>query len=272
MFLVLLGIVFLCFSNALVDAVGSQPRVLLLTAHPDDECFFFAPTILALRAVHDGVSNPAIFSLCLSTGNADGLGKVRQDELARSLDVLGIEEERRWVVDHPALQDNFTAQWDADVIANVVRPYVVGNKITTILTFDKQGVSSHPNHFSLSWGASRLISSFPPSAAPGLRLFTLITVPVLPKYTGVLSALLARLDIVLQRALDYLIPSPVSTDDRPNVMPVFVSGIKEYITAAHAITVHKSQLVWFRYLYMGFSRYMWVNEWVEVRPDDGRSS
>lgn len=72
------------------------PRVLLLTAHPDDECMFFAPTLL-------GLNNPsyALYSLCLSSGDADGLGDTRQQELNASLDVLGVAEDRRWVLDSP---------------------------------------------------------------------------------------------------------------------------------------------------------------------------
>ena len=75
-------------------------NVLLLTAHPDDECMFFAPTILALQEAplrHP----PKLHSLCLSVGNADGLGDIRRRELEGSLDVLGIGEGRRWVIDTP---------------------------------------------------------------------------------------------------------------------------------------------------------------------------
>jgi len=46
--------------------------------------------------------------------------------------------------------------------------------------------------------------------------------------------------------------------------PVFVSGLWEYWTALQAMRAHGSQLEWFRWLYVVFSRYMWVNEWVEV--------
>ena len=77
---------------------GEPARVLLLTAHPDDECMFFAPTVLALLAQ---APPPAVYSLCLSVGNADGLGETRREELGRSLDVLGVGPDRRWVVDRP---------------------------------------------------------------------------------------------------------------------------------------------------------------------------
>jgi N-acetylglucosaminylphosphatidylinositol deacetylase len=42
-----------------------------------------------------------------------------------------------------------------------------------------------------------------------------------------------------------------------------------YFTALRAMREHWSQLVWFRWLYVSFSRYMWVNEWVEIAIEDG---
>ncbi len=91
-------------------------RILLLTAHPDDECMFFAPTLLALaRDYHlrqaeeltnsvveaDINKGPPIFSLCMSVGNADGMGFTRRAAVQKSLNDLGVNEEKSWVVDHP---------------------------------------------------------------------------------------------------------------------------------------------------------------------------
>lgn len=99
--------------NVLIDIQDATKKanILLLTAHPDDECLFFAPTVLALMTqkysqmdTHSQGSTaiaPELFSLCLSTGNADGLGEIRKTELENSLEVLGIEDGKRWVVDHP---------------------------------------------------------------------------------------------------------------------------------------------------------------------------
>ena len=120
-----------------------RPRnILLLTAHPDDECMFFAPTLLALtgrqhetelgtnhksglltnselnsgsqsQLESDGVAaipdevnkedmgNDKVYSLCLSTGDADGFGGIRKNELGASLYVLGVPEGRRWVLEEP---------------------------------------------------------------------------------------------------------------------------------------------------------------------------
>ena len=45
------------------DLLVSTPRTLLVTAHPDDECMFFAPTVLELLR-----RRCSLFMLCLSTG------------------------------------------------------------------------------------------------------------------------------------------------------------------------------------------------------------
>lgn len=60
-------------------------RVLLVTAHPDDECMFFTPSIRNFIA-----QGRSVDLLCLSTGNYDGMGQRRRKELERSARVLGI--------------------------------------------------------------------------------------------------------------------------------------------------------------------------------------
>jgi N-acetylglucosaminylphosphatidylinositol deacetylase len=243
-------------TDVLLEQTVSPPRVLLLTAHPDDECFFFAPTILALRR---SSSSPEIFSLCLSSGNADGLGERRKGELVRSLDILGVDKDNRWIIEHPQLQDNITQQWDAEIIAEVLRPFVIENHITSVLTFDTKGISLHPNHFSLPLGASYLIKSLSSSSHTSVpRLFSLVTVPVLSKYAGLPSAILVRLGIIFQ-----------TFEPTVDSLPVFISGIPDYLTTVRAILAHDSQMVWFRYLYITFSRYMWVNEWIEFKTQKG---
>lgn len=43
----------------------AEARALLVTAHPDDECMFFAPAVLTLTQ-----SNAAVYLLCLSSGTS----------------------------------------------------------------------------------------------------------------------------------------------------------------------------------------------------------
>lgn len=74
-------------------------HICLLIAHPDDEAMFFAPSVLALTRPAAGNH---VRILCLSTGDADGLGATRRRELQRSAVLLGLRsEEDVVVVDSP---------------------------------------------------------------------------------------------------------------------------------------------------------------------------
>jgi len=147
-----------------------------------------------------------------------------------------------------------------------------------ILTFDHRGISQHPNHISLPQGVAKFLASYPPSSSPRPRLYTLITLALLPKYSGLLAPVLAKFDLQIYRMVDGFFrwaswvlgvdvkrsKAGLEEGTRRDVgMPVFVSGVWEYLMALQAMHAHGSQLKWFRWFYVAFSRYMWVNEWVE---------
>ncbi|KAH8828638.1 putative deacetylase LmbE-like domain-containing protein [Flagelloscypha sp. PMI_526] len=242
------------FSTFWPERTTREERVLLVTSHPDDETLFFSPTLLGLQKQ----KKPSIqlFSACLSTGNADGLGEVRRREFGDALDVLGIEPGRRMLVDHPELQDNITQHWNSQIIANELRDFVVEHGITLIMAFDEEGISSHPNHISTFEGVKYLVFDAWPSnsmASPP-KIFKLVSHPLSTKYIGIVAPFLSRSPRLAHKL-----------NLQHTEGPVFLSGIGDYITAITAMRRHASQLVWFRYLNVMFSRYMWVNEWVEVK-------
>jgi N-acetylglucosaminylphosphatidylinositol deacetylase len=78
---------------------------------------------------------------------------------------------------------------------------------------------------------------------------------------GILAPVLIKLKVVFSRAVDKLINATNGSD---SVRPVYVAGKKEYRQIAIAALRHQSQRVWFRWLYMAFSQYMWVNEWERI--------
>ncbi|RMZ87311.1 hypothetical protein DV736_g5461, partial [Chaetothyriales sp. CBS 134916] len=94
-------------------------RIILLIAHPDDESMFFAPTVQALTAPH--LQNH-VKILCLSTGNADGLGDTRRQELEAAALTLGVRRrEDIFVLDDEArFKDGMREQWSTDDIARVL--------------------------------------------------------------------------------------------------------------------------------------------------------
>ncbi|KAJ7649169.1 putative deacetylase LmbE-like domain-containing protein [Mycena rosella] len=257
------------FSFGNVSA-GHEERALLLTAHPDDETFFFSPTLAALSRARTPPTHPVegigeIFVLCLSTGNAKGLGDVRKKEFGQALDVFGITEERRFIVDHPYLQDNKTAAWDPAAIANTLKPFIVEYDITTvcnvrwsishrrfefnsqILTFDSYGITGHPNHRSTLAGVEHLVANtfLRSSSNRRIRLFALSSRPGVTKHLGPLVMLSSQRHESLKG-------------------PVFTSSLLDYVTALRAMSKHTSQLRMFPWFKGLFSRYLWVNEWVEV--------
>ncbi|KAJ2925373.1 hypothetical protein H1R20_g11666, partial [Candolleomyces eurysporus] len=148
-----------------------------------------------------------------------------------------------------------------------------------VLTFDDAGVSDHPNHKALPEGVKQLLQSLPDGPAKP-RLFTLISVPKSGKYVGIMAPVMAKVDLYVSKTMLYydvlitralenadIIPagSKAPSEMDRTLMPVFISGIPAYKTAFKAMLAHKSQLVWFRWLYLLFSRYMWINEWTEVK-------
>ena len=101
---------------------------------------------------------------------------------------------------------------------------------STILTFDDEGVSGHPNHCSISKALSGV-------EVDCLRLKSL---PVWLKYLGPVGLWICPL--VWKDELVY----------RISICDAYLYG---YI----AMTRHESQMVWFRRLYLIFSVYMTCN-------------
>jgi len=224
------------------------PRhTLILTAHPDDECMFFAPTVLSLAS-----SGCKISALCLSTGNSSGLGPRRSKELYASYARLGIHSEAVHITNHPDLQDDITREWDSSIIADVLADSVAQLQISTILTFDTKGISGHPNHIALSKGAMEFVGRNRQHVA----LFNLDTVPIMEKYIGNLAPL-------YQQALAKLLGRAHIAASAKQ----FISSFGGYAIAFRAMQEHWSQLVWFRWLYILTSRYMWINEWTAVESE-----
>ncbi|RPA92735.1 LmbE-like protein [Choiromyces venosus 120613-1] len=214
----------------------------LLIAHPDDEAMFFAPTLLALTSPR---LNNTLSVLCLSTGNAENLGAIREKELVASCEILGVDRRRVHSFDHPELQDSMQKTWPPSEISEILAEH----KPSVIITFDESGVSSHLNHVSLLRGAEEYVSA---NDAGRTRLFTLTSVPIWRKYAFFLDAFFVRLG------------GRGGEGEEKGKRVVFVSSWDGYVKARSAmVNAHVSQMRWFRWGWIGLSRYMVVNDLVE---------
>jgi N-acetylglucosaminylphosphatidylinositol deacetylase len=90
---------------------------LLVTAHPDDEIMFFAPILSELAAGKN--RGCSVHVLCLSTGNSDGLGERRQEELRHCCALYKILPSEITIIDHPDLQDGMRTRWPVDLVADI---------------------------------------------------------------------------------------------------------------------------------------------------------
>ncbi|RAK99467.1 PIG-L family deacetylase [Aspergillus ibericus CBS 121593] len=264
-------------------------RICLLIAHPDDEAMFFAPTVLALTKPEYGNH---LKILCLSSGDADGLGHIRKKELVKSGMQLGLRNESDvYIIDDPSrFPDSMSAHWsESDVSAVLETAFAPesldssksrkktnrsgsgsgsGNgdgaptaTIDVLLTFDKGGISNHPNHRSLYHGALHFVRSLmkdKPGYTCPVTLYTLTTTNLLRKYAGVLDAPFT----MVRGALNSIFSGTGrgSKSDLPSRL-LFVSSVNEWMTAQSAMVhAHKSQMVWFRWGWITIGRYMAVND------------
>ena len=84
--------------------------------------------------------------LCLSDGDADGLGSTRSREILKAAAVLGIAVDNARVINDDRLVDGMKERWPHDVIQNHTHVFVKDFQLSVLLTFDGHGVSGHPNH------------------------------------------------------------------------------------------------------------------------------
>ena len=231
------------FYQALPE-VGSSKTALVnqsivfVTAHPDDEVMFFGPL---LRYSLDPKRNNSVNLLCLSNGDAEGLGDIRAQELNQAAAMIGLTPENVTLVNDPALQDSMDVVWDEDVIARYVKEVSNAVDASIFVTFDKYGVSGHPNHVQVAHGVHKYAEK---RGVPGdeVLVINLYTVSVFRKYLFIIDGLFSRMwDMVVGRST------------------VFASQIDYHRVRTAMTTAHKSQMAWFRYLYVSFSRYMIVN-------------
>jgi N-acetylglucosaminylphosphatidylinositol deacetylase len=213
---------------------GTVSSVLFVTAHPDDEAMFFLP---ALRAAMEEGRHPKLLValLCLSTGDAAGLGRVRVKELQAAATVLGIARDRLKVLDHNKLRDGMSTQWPLEVIRDEVEAFANVVNADAIVTFDEGGVSGHANHIAVHRGVCLL--------SPSRHIFLLQSVPLLCKYLGPFAmTFLWALEII-----------------RGNSAKNIYCWNWNLALAWQAMAAHRSQFVWYRRLFVLFSCYAYVN-------------
>jgi N-acetylglucosaminylphosphatidylinositol deacetylase len=132
--------------------------------------------------------------------------------------------------------------------------------INVLITFDNKGISSHANHISLYYGALQRLKQADPSGST-VSMYSLTTTNIFRKYTSVLDI---PYTIIITLLRNICGNKPATS--LPNHL-LFFSNVYNYHTTQRAMTEgHKSQMLWFRYGWLGLSRYVSINDLVRVHP------
>ncbi|XP_067673836.1 N-acetylglucosaminyl-phosphatidylinositol de-N-acetylase-like isoform X2 [Haliotis asinina] len=231
-FAVIVYIPVLWRKRSCVSKPKDNATVLFVTAHPDDECMFFAPAILGIGAISS--------VLCFTTGNYDQKGDLRKKEILTSCSVLGVSPAHVTVLDIRSLPDNPKVKWDRQTVCNEILRYCQKHRVTQIYTFDGYGVSGHSNHREL-YNAVRHLK-IDRKELNDIECYSLQSVNLLRKYTSLID-----------------LPYSLYTADT-----IFVSSPYQVLTAQRAMHAHWSQFVWFRILFIFFSRYLIINTFTKI--------
>lgn len=85
-----------------------------------------------------------------------GMGKTRKRELYNACNVLGIREENIMIHNHTNMPDCIKTPWPTELVAKIVLKQIEQYSIDTVITFDKYGISRHPNHSSIYYAIAYL--------------------------------------------------------------------------------------------------------------------
>ncbi|KAJ7540742.1 hypothetical protein O6H91_10G028600 [Diphasiastrum complanatum] len=223
-------------------------NVLLVVAHPDDESMFFGPTLLCLASF--GSYNIRVLSI--SNGNVDGKGRERENEMLLACSVLKVPRENVKVLNIPGLQDGFHEVWGQEVLAEIVQNEVQAHSINTVISFDKDGVSCHPNHCSLSSGIRFFllqkqvdVTNF---GTKPVEAWELVSTNIFRKYSGPLDLYFSTLEWWWSDCKE--LHCFINCDTR---------------TSRIAMSQHRSQWLWYRRLFIILSRYTYVNTLRQIK-------
>lgn len=194
----------------------------ILIAHPDDEIMFFLPTVVALSKKR--------FWICCVTNSSEGIRRKELEEIALRFNA------QVYFLESNEFEDSQQAKWNIPRLTQLLQQFTTLHSISTVFTFDSEGVSGHVNHRELAIAASRLQKRT-------FRVLHLKTHGTLWKY-----CILSKWLCFYQNSVS---PACIYT----------LNPIQAFRTSFGCMKIHASQFVWYRFLYLVFTCYTCVNQY-----------
>ncbi|MBI3485729.1 PIG-L family deacetylase [Candidatus Daviesbacteria bacterium] len=147
-------------------------KILLIFAHPDDEAFSSAGTLIKLiKKGHQAKLVTATRGEAGQVGNPPvttqkNLGKIRERELKNAAKVTGISE--IYFLD---LIDGTLHNLKVSDLVKMILPIIEKEEPDILITFDKKGVSNHKDHIAISKASTLAFEEYAKKTKKHLRLY-----------------------------------------------------------------------------------------------------
>eukprot|EP01080_Neovahlkampfia_damariscottae_P007185 gene7185-11497_t len=204
-----------------------KKNIGIIIAHPDDESMFFTPTITSISKYTN------LHLLCLSSGNFDGIGETRKKELEKSSTYLNFKSFK--IIEDDSLQDGMKNHWKKEIISSEIEKFQKEHDVDMIISFDDYGVSGHPNHINTYKGTFEFLKK-----NPEIIGFKLTSCSIYRKYIGLF-------DVII-----WFFYENENDNNYTFFSPLIFNGY-------NSMSKYQSQFIWFRKLFILFSKYSYVN-------------
>ena len=245
--------------------------VFFVIGHPDDEVMFFSPSLVEItKRKHDN----EVKIICFSRGDAvdESFGDIRAHELRSSARIIGVKDENVIVLDK--FKDGMDEHWSAQDIASSLATEVThASKPLVLITFDDKGVSNHPNHISLFHGTKEFVAKYlKPKRDFNFKFYVLKSLNFWEKYS---FTLLTNVELFVDLLSKFVFSNILKININISFFNAYsdkqLPSIKFYsdlnmLSVSYAAMAygHFSQMVWFRYGWLIFSRYLTFNHLIQV--------
>ena len=147
-------------------------KVLLSYAHPDDETFSVAGTVIKL--VKSGAQVSLItatygqmgLSADIKVDSPEHLGQIRKGEMENATKITGISK-----IHYFGLMDGELYKYRITTLANKILPIIEVEQPDIVITFDKKGGSNHPDHIRMSYATTQAFREYMKKAKKHVRLY-----------------------------------------------------------------------------------------------------
>lgn len=181
--------------------MNSEPTILCVAAHPDDESLGFGPTLARYAA--EGAEVHLITATRGQKGwkgkpkdypGPERLGQIRSVELARAAQALGLRAMHHLGYMHGALE----RAYPREAVGKIAR-YIAVLRPQVVLTFGPHGIYGHPDHVAISQLTLGTVARSAATHAVSKLYFAAFPRAVMEAYQGVFGDLKSRVGGVERR-------------------------------------------------------------------------